>query len=303
MLKRPDLNVKKLGYNMFASVLQIEPPTVTAREQILALIGPCAVCGAPAYLEGLEEEEALKYVAVHQGLSDGLKMAYEGLRGLFACEACQSLSNEKQARAAQKLRTERPYKLGLMPAHARDMTFELSDPAQEQNPAHWKWGRNWQPTKGNAWIYGDVGIGKSWLINCILNHQAERWGATIALVRAADWCAWGRNWAKDKWRDQVARVDVLHFEDMANNDWDKTSFGLLWTLIDTRASRKLPTLFTANTKAGFLQKGPWYRLNSENPTQVSSLMSRLMPCASIELTGIDLRSAVAEPGKQTEMGG
>lgn len=285
---------------MFASVLQIEPPTLTAREQYLDIVGPCAACGAEPNLEGFEEEEALELLAAHQNLPDGLRLACERLEGV--CEGCLSLKREKRAVEAQRRRTERPYKQGLMPAHARDMTFGLSDPVQEQNPAHWKWGRNWQPPKGNAWIYGDVGIGKSWLINCILNHQAERWGATIALVRAADWCAWGRNWAKDKWREQVARVDVLHFEDMANNDWDKTSFGLFWTLIDTRASRKLPTLFTANTKAGFLQKGPWYRLNAENPTQVSSLMSRLMPCASIELTGIDLRSAVGA-GKQSEMGG
>jgi len=202
----------------------------------------------------------------------------------MACEECQEKMWQKKLRERQteelKAQFSEMLARGLVNEATRTARWSTSKPEIESlNPQAWKQARE---LKGNAYVWGSVGTGKSHMCRCVL-RDAFIDGKSIADVSMLAYLT--RAKYDSKFCDRVKQVRYLLLDDV-----DKASFvepqavPQFWELMNERATHKRITLMTANVNVKAL-----ITLMSTNAPGNSSIavaaMDRLKPCTQIELTG------------------
>jgi DNA replication protein DnaC len=177
--------------------------------------------------------------------------------------------------------------------------------AEKQNPAHWKFAREWNlkdfSASRNLWLWGPEGVGKTALARYLLmraylgryDSEERLWvegTPHIAEVQASDFeLAFVRMTAKEKARLQrLCAVDFLLIDDMANVAWRQWSLMKLWQVVHFRYERRLRTFFTCSMQAAALHDvfvNAW----EENAGFAMQLLRRIRPYWELQFTGESLR--------------
>ena len=139
----------------------------------------------------------------------------------------------------------------------------------------------------NAWLSGGPGVGKSFALSYAL-CEAFQHGQSIAKVS-------GRRLLRDGDRGDLwaiyQRSDVLVIDDIDKAVASETAASVLWEVLDSRASRRLYTMITANV-TGSEWARTWEAGISSRYVQPS--MDRLLPCVGIKCGGTNLRREAAK---------
>jgi len=139
----------------------------------------------------------------------------------------------------------------------------------------------------NAWVSGGPGTGKTFACLFALLSAWEH-GQTVAQASIQQLIAdgkWGPNW------DTYQKVDVLLIDDMDKLQPKDGYADALWTICNTRRSRRARTLVTSN-----LTGSEWARRwTGEVATEyIQPCLDRLLPCVGIKCSGKNLRREAAK---------
>jgi DNA replication protein DnaC len=212
------------------------------------------------------------------------------------CDACAEKNfaewEHQQKLEELKSRYFEAFRKGLVSEAFRDALFSNSDKSVEAiNPEAWGMAREWPQLK-NLYIYGGVGVGKSFMALCVLRRAFAK-GQKVAEVSA-------RRFAKvsDQFRegdgimDLWKRADWLLLDDIDKARWTLDRIDALWELLDARCSGRRRTIITSNIDPAALRKMLREQTrdgDTMNFTRADATLDRLKPCTTIVMQGRSLR--------------
>ncbi|MDE6500720.1 MAG: ATP-binding protein [Ruminococcus sp.] len=131
-------------------------------------------------------------------------------------------------------------------------------------------------------IYGDVGVGKSFMAACIANALIDK-GVTVQMTDFTTIIdgLWN-NEDRNAYRKKLNDVALLVIDDLGRENDSKHNKGIVTSVLDTRCRSKRPLILTSNFSLEYL-------LNVED-TALRRIYSRIFKqCIPIEFKGNDRR--------------
>lgn len=277
-----------------------EPGEVLTENQvfIMELRGPCVGCGRVLGCESVTEADRMAAwfkKARSAEASNSLKSMAGSLERLtFWCPVCFKKSAAerdilKRKESARQIRQNAVWG-GLLPKTATAMTFQGSERMIEvENHEAWSWGREWTPGSGNAWIFGPVGTGKTFLARSILNRAIDEHFLSVGEITAEQWVETAVKYSDHiEHRAKLREVGLLLIEDIDKASWTEQAFDMFFELVNYRYDAKLRMLITTNAKPEYMlerQTGVWRKVCRGNPSKASAVMDRLRPMTRFEFKG------------------
>lgn len=249
----------------------------------------CKICGAPVELPDIPDDYAEKYGAI-------MARSMRVFASQTCCDSCIVKYEEEREirdkRAMRESHIKETIAMGDLPVDIQKYRFSASVPAMEEGRRNvWDAARNWRPTDGCLWIWGDRGVGKSHLAKAIC------WRAVWSVKRAAFITATQMGDSMRKYGkaldENVLRwkqVDVLAIDDFDKIAMNETSFNGMWQLFDVRHGKGLPTIITCEYPPGEL--GERWAVGVSNAKLIPSILERLRPCTVYEMRGESLRGGI-----------
>lgn len=253
-------------------------------------LAPCPECHKPftgfdLASMGVTADEVAEW-RTRPAVHDMSKLAYH-------CHACivniEHQNAREKAESRQRKLAYNTYRFGLMPKDAKDETIEnSSDSVMGRNPEAWLLAGRGCPTS-NLWVKGEPGTGKTFYAHCIANLALAS-GTSVASVKGERINAIGDLFDEKR---QTALKDLREVRLLIIDDIDKPTYSprgldVMLSLMDARMRGKLRTIFTANASGSWLA-GVWKNVRPDNPSIAKSIMERMLPVQTIEITGESLR--------------
>ena len=221
---------------------EVAPEPLTKNQKIaMELKGPCPDCG----ITQPETEEVADRVVDWWRRCEAGKARSFGLENLrYFCAACYLKTDTERMAALRKDKAVMVRKKQiwdkLLPHAIMSARFEHSDRVIElANRPAWEWGRNWNVAKGNAWIFGTVGTGKTFLARCIMNRAIDEWFLKAAEITGQKWVETAVKYSDHiAHREKLKGVDILLIEDIDKATWTEQSFDMFFELINYRFDAK-----------------------------------------------------------------
>ncbi len=278
----------------------------TALERWAAVCPPCHLCQKPAMdLGDYSNEEAAAQMATRDRLEEHHPAMVAMIdRFHYLCEACLATREGKKKADNFKARVrklrERLVRDHLLTFATISAGFEMSNSDIEKaNPALWEWARKWTPKQAGAWIYGEEGVGKSYLARCIVMAHVHH-GRTAGEVSAIRLVQRAGSWEWGKEHNVLSQLDLLLVEDMDKAQWTMKGLEALWALMDVRFNRGIRTLVTSNGDPEFMSS-EWAVIAQSNRSLTPTLMARFLPMERYKMEGRSLRKQFfTQDGKHGE---
>jgi DNA replication protein DnaC len=258
-------------------------------QQLMDSMGKCGACGSDLDWRYTPREQQ-ELLEAHNRMGEALSAVIRGTQPL--CSGCERLGDERRRDLVRKRRVkariDEAYQTGAMPEEAREWTLLASKlSVEERNEDAWIWAHRWSIKSPNAWVMGEEGTGKTFLMRCILNLALE-FEHTACEVKAFDLNRLADRYDADPLIKRWGNADVLGIEDIDKVDWSVKGYECLWHVIDVRCSGRRRTVITSNVNPEHMQ-AKWKALSPDNPSRVSTLFARLIPTERLVLTGPSLR--------------
>lgn len=179
---------------------------------------------------------------------------------------------------------------GLIPKNMTDYYWAKS---KKKDSEAWQKAETWNPSYQNMYLYGATGRGKtflarSWLIRCI--HR----GFSVAEIKGSEFHDANRsiNFAKP-WVERLTYRGVLLLDDLHDAlsvpiAQKELALMNLKALLDKRYECELRTIITTNL-SGKEFVALMERCQGDDKTVASTIVDRLKPSLSIEMTGESMR--------------
>jgi len=238
------------------------------------------------------------------GDEQGLCQVYRGctnlgpLKGPEGSRACQTCLDRYKKDMADKRRKEMEE---VIHAHwSRDVTFPRDfldmkcDPdIRAINPDAWVASEGWS-RKENAYIFGPVGVGKTYMANLMLYRfmfsQKYRFNNSVHIISARRLCKVSDRFDEGKGLlKHLEDADVLLLDDLDKGNWNTERLGALWELLDVRSAAKRSTIVTANVNPNDM-RDVLRASTGGNTSLADATLDRMKPCITIQLNGKSQRT-------------
>lgn len=258
------------------------------------LIGPCQGCDQLS--AAVPQEEAIIFLERHERVKN--VYPWENLMGKMWCGPCLKKTDDERHKLARENKAGQIRRnlitQKLLPMGFHSACFEQSNRMIElQNKDAWAWAHEWTPDSGNAWIYGNVGTGKTFMARCILNAHINERRRPVAEVTGGKWVETAVRFSEYvQHRERLQEVDLLLIEDIDKAIWTEQAFDMFFDLMNTRCDQKLRTLITTNGLPEYMlgaESGIWRGVCRGNPSKVTAVMDRLLPIKRLEFKGVSQR--------------
>lgn len=220
----------------------------------------------------------------------------KGPEGVRACQAC--LDRVKSERAVAKR--------DALEAVVRDhekrgvvfpegfLDFQCDPIIQTINPDGWEKSDAWK-ADCNVYIFGPVGVGKTYMANLMLRRVLKGLGnyraynRSISIISARRFCKVTDRFDEGKEvLPQLLSASILLFDDLDKGNWNAERLGALWELLDARSAAKRFTIITANVSARDIRE-VLRASTGGNTSLADATLDRMKPCLTIELAGSSQR--------------
>lgn len=183
------------------------------------------------------------------------------LEPYVVCQCEEKIDAQEQQRIIEYNR-QRQIKLNLSQADALMLknTFSVdkypnSEPSKMLRDYCRHWKDKYQPMNRGLYIFGDVGVGKSFYASCVANEIARVYGDTVKAVsvtRVVNDLFSTDN--KSGYIDSLASVDLLVLDDFGAER--KSDYGLeqVFSVIDERYKAQKPLILTSNYDYSLLRQ-------------------------------------------------
>lgn len=145
------------------------------------------------------------------------------------------------------------------------------------------WRDKYQPNGTGLFIYGDVGVGKTFLASCIANAVAKTYGCSIkalSVTKAINDLFSTEN--KSAYIDDLAGVDLLVLDDFGAERRTDYALEQVFSIVDRRYNTQKPLIITSNLDYKLLEQPRDLRLKR--------IFSRVRGmCIPLEITGQSMR--------------
>lgn len=127
-------------------------------------------------------------------------------------------------------------------------------------------------TGNNLYLYGNAGVGKTFLSHCIAKASMEK-GYSVLYFSAADLfdvladAAFSRNESASSYEKTIADCDVLIIDDLGTEFTNKLSVPQLFQVLNGRITRKKSTVISSNLKPSDLRDRYSERISSRITSQ------------------------------------
>lgn len=216
----------------------------------------------------------------------------DGLR--LVCSACVRAHEERERREQLRVRFNEIVRAGHVTDDLRFSSFGQSRAEFEAlNSDTWQLGRRWlKEGQKNLFLYGAVGVGKTYLARCCLN-QAFVSGRSVGEVTCTRLTKTGILFGEGGgsfsfWQ----RVEFLLIDDIGSDDWTVGRLRALWEVLNARMARRCRTIITSNLDSAALlqvlsQGGS--RAGCADASLAISAMDRIKPASIGQFRGGSLR--------------
>jgi DNA replication protein DnaC len=216
-----------------------------------------------------------------------VEIVFDGLKPLY-CDPCADRLWQKreQERKAESLKAQFSMMraVDIVTEELRLRRFSTLWPhAVAQNPVAWQQAREW--TEGNLYVYGNHGVGKSHLCQCLLNRAFQQ-GRTIAETTMATYAHRVRSFGQEEWVYRIGHASILLLDDVDKCTWDARAVDAFWQLMDSRGRRT--TFVTSNVDLRTMTR-KIVSLAAENTSKATAALDRLKPITEIKMEGRSLR--------------
>jgi DNA replication protein DnaC len=194
----------------------------------------------------------------------------------FTCKNCfhktekEKLAEIRRNRIVNLKRHLKHY--GLISKEMLGDTYESVDPELiwGENQFSWKTMENWTPNKGNVWIQGDPGVGKTFLSRCVLNAHLDL-GCSVAELYGNRLKSIAEDFNARKELERFFKVKILVLDDVHKPQWSGRALDGFDELMNYRQDHALRTIVTSNINATEFTK----RLHEfKEPEWVSAFIDR-----------------------------
>ena len=221
---------------------------MSARDEIMTVMKPCAICGGEEgdIFNEWTEEEAAQWITDFARMSPEMKRTMLSLQSKTVCVKCFAKINFK-SNDMEKMRSRLEHE-GLWPRGNYEYTFEKSSPSVESGINEFAWSRirHWNPDKGNIWLQGGTGLGKTFAARCIGNRGIEC-GLSAGDLSVATLCLKANEFDFGQWIKPYTTVSMLILDDIDKGTWNNKSASALWSLINARYEANRTTIITSNS--------------------------------------------------------
>jgi len=110
------------------------------------------------------------------------------------------------------------------------------------------------PRGTGLYIFGGVGVGKTFYASCIANEVAQKYGNTVkalSITKAINDLFSTSD--KSGYIDELAKVDLLIIDDFGAERKTEYSNEVVYSILDERYKAQKPLILTSNTDYGILQ--------------------------------------------------
>ncbi len=261
-------------------------------ETLAARISACPECTKPFTAFDLKSMHVTPEEAAAWLDGNPRQIQLQGLT--YYCSACiskiEKANDAERAQSRIRQMIHNTYRLGYMPKCARDETFEnASEAIMRRNENAWIVAMKY-PLEKNLWEKGNPGTGKTFMAHCIANNYLVHGKATHSVTGIEI------NGSGDFYEERKAHFvkglktcALLVIDDLDKPTWTPRGLDVLFQIMHARAADKsLRLIVTANGDGKWLLS-KWQQVRTDNPSIARSILERMMPIQSMELTGASLR--------------
>lgn len=255
--------------------------SLSTTTQVRACFDRCPDCKRPMTVEVLDGAPAIDVTVL--------------------CDECANRRYARMERAEiqDKLRVRYRTLLhrGLVGDEIQACSWSTSSPEiTKLNESAWRDGRGWwRCGEKNLYIYGAVGVGKTWMARACLREGFVS-GRSVAEVTARRLCKVADTFREgDGLFSAWKAVGVLLIDDLDKAAWSMDRVDALWEILDARSASRLRTVVCANLspeKMLDVLKRACVHHGEENQSHAVAAVDRLKPATKLELVGESQRRRV-----------
>jgi len=213
---------------------------------------------------------------------------YNGAKVL--CDDCTEEYEKNRDRHARVQIYKSLFAKGYITKECTVSSFNKSSKdVEKRNTAEWIFLRNWIPQTGNIYLYGEKGVGKTYMLRCILNKFFGR-GYGIEELSGVKFTMTAEQKYGDPLKDfdRWCKVSILLFDDVGIGNWNDFTVRKLWELLDKRRSARKITFMT-NNKSPKKLKIELINSSQNSAVIVDTALDRMKPYTPFEVEGDSLR--------------
>ena len=259
-----------------------------ALDELEALMGDCVGCKAPLWdtLEAKARKDLLDATNFFRR-KFGINPALYRM-----CEPCQVRVERKKSIDEKAIKLKELKDRGLIRGDLVPYATPWED-ARKANPYAWTVGDDYSPDKGGLFIWGPEGVGKTALARYILTRELSH-HSSVAEVSGVDldWRLRSKKRTDLEWWNQIMNTRVLVLDDLSAVPMDEAVVRKLYSLAESRATEKRPTIVTSNLSPerlhDFISGG-----DPKIEHMAAPILRRLKPILEVKMTGESLRKSMA----------